>query len=87
MKSVSNRRTGGGRDGETIDEAKLRAASALRTCNRAVTAQDYEVIAGDAAGAAVRVHCVPPATPATLSGCSCCPMSPGTATGGCPSPP
>ncbi len=65
VKSVSNRRpAGGGRDGETIDEAKLRAAGALRTCNRAVTAQDYEVIAGDAAGAAVRVHCVPPATPA-----------------------
>lgn len=65
VKSVSNRRpAGGGRDGETIDEAKLRAAGALRTCDRAVTAQDYEVIAGEAAGSAVRVHCVPPPTPA-----------------------
>jgi predicted phage baseplate assembly protein len=65
VKSAGNRRpAGGGRDGETVDEAKLRAGRALRTGDRAVTADDYEVIAGEAAGAAVRVHCVPPATPA-----------------------
>jgi predicted phage baseplate assembly protein len=65
VKSAGNRRpAGGGRDGETVDEAKLRAGRALRTGDRAVTAEDYEVIAGEAAGAAVRVHCVPPATPA-----------------------
>ena len=59
VRSVANRRpAGGGRDGETVDEAKVRAGRALRTCDRAVTAADYEVIAGDAAGAAVRVHCV-----------------------------
>jgi predicted phage baseplate assembly protein len=64
VKSAGNRRpAGGGRDGETVDEAKLRAGRALRTCDRAVTAEDYEVIAGQAAGAAVRVHCVPPAAP------------------------
>jgi predicted phage baseplate assembly protein len=65
VRSVSNRRpASGGRDGETVDEAKVRAGRALRTGDRAVTAADYEVIAGDAAGAAVRVHCVPPAAPA-----------------------
>jgi predicted phage baseplate assembly protein len=64
VRSAINRRPAvGGRDGETVDEAKLRAARALRTCDRAVTASDYEVIAGDAAGPAVRVHCVPPAGP------------------------
>jgi predicted phage baseplate assembly protein len=65
VKSAGNRRpAGGGRDGETVDEAKLRAGRALRTGDRAVTAEDYEVIAGEAAGTAVRVHCVPPAAPA-----------------------
>ena len=64
VKSAANRRpAGGGRDGETVDEAKVRAGRALRTCDRAVTAADYEVIAGEAAGAAVRVHCVPPGAP------------------------
>jgi predicted phage baseplate assembly protein len=65
VKSAANRHpAGGGRDGETVDEAKLRAGCALRTSDRAVTAEDYEVIASDAAGAAVRVHCVSPDTPA-----------------------
>jgi predicted phage baseplate assembly protein len=65
VRSAGNRRpAGGGRDGETVDEAKLRAGRSLRTGDRAVTVQDYEVIAGEAAGAAVRVHCVPPTTPA-----------------------
>ncbi len=65
VKSAANRQpAGGGRDGETVDEAKLRAGRTLRTCERAVTAEDFEVIAGDAAGAAVRVHCVPPQQPA-----------------------
>ncbi|MGO9141460.1 MAG: putative baseplate assembly protein [Streptosporangiaceae bacterium] len=64
VRSVSNRRpAGGGRDGESVDEAKLRAGRALRTCDRAVTAADYEVIAGDAAGPAVRVHCASPEAP------------------------
>ena len=63
VRSVANRRPGGGREGETVDEAKVRAGRALRTCDRAVTVADYEVIAGDAAGVAVRVHCVPPADP------------------------
>jgi predicted phage baseplate assembly protein len=64
VKSAVNRRpAGGGRDGETVDEAKTRAGRALRTCDRAVTAEDFEVIAAGAAGAAVRIHCVPPAEP------------------------
>lgn len=62
VKSVSNRRPAtGGRDGETIDEAKVRAASALRTCDRAVTAEDYEVIAAEAVAGAARIHCAAPA--------------------------
>jgi predicted phage baseplate assembly protein len=65
VRSAVNRRpAGGGSDGESVDEAKLRAARALRSCDRAVTAQDFEVIAGEAAGPAARVHCVPPAGPA-----------------------
>jgi predicted phage baseplate assembly protein len=61
VKSVTNRRpAAGGRDGETIEEAKVRAGRALRTCDRAVTVEDYEVIAGEAAGSAARVHCVAP---------------------------
>ncbi len=66
VKAAVNRRpAAGGRDGETVDEAKVRAARALRTCDRAVPAADYDVIAADAAGAAVRVHCVAPASPAS----------------------
>jgi predicted phage baseplate assembly protein len=61
VKSVTNcRPAAGGRDGETIDEAKVRAGRAVATCDRAVTVDDYEVIAGEAAGSAARVHCVPP---------------------------
>ena len=62
LKSAANRRPAtGGRDGETIDEAKVRAGRVLRTCDRAVTVEDYEVIASEAAGGAARIHCVAPA--------------------------
>jgi predicted phage baseplate assembly protein len=61
VKSAMNRRpAAGGRDGETIDEAKVRAGRALRTCDRAVTVDDYEVIASEAAGTAARIRCVAP---------------------------
>ena len=61
VKSAANRRPAtGGRDGETIDEAKVRAGRALRTCDRAVTVDDYEMIAGEAAGSAARIRCVAP---------------------------
>ena len=65
VKSVTNRRPAvGGRDGETIDEAKVRAPRALRTRDRAVSAEDFELIAAEAAGNSARVRCVPPAGPA-----------------------
>lgn len=65
VSSVTNRRPGlGGRDGETVDEAKVRAPGLLRTRGRAVTAEDFELIAAEAADAAARIRCVPPAAPA-----------------------
>jgi predicted phage baseplate assembly protein len=64
VRSVTNRRPAtGGRDGETVDEAKVRAPRALRTRDRAVSAEDFELLAAEAAGAAVRVRCVPPSEP------------------------
>jgi predicted phage baseplate assembly protein len=65
VKSVTNRRPGaGGRDGETVEEAKVRAGRVLRTRDRAITADDYEVIASEAASGAIRVRCVEPDDPA-----------------------
>ena len=64
VSSVANRRPArGGRDGETVDEAKVRAAHALRGRGRAVTAEDYESIAAQAVSGAVRARCVGPARP------------------------
>ncbi|HEV2372542.1 MAG TPA: putative baseplate assembly protein [Streptosporangiaceae bacterium] len=61
VKSVTNGRpAAGGREGETVDEAKVRAGATLRTCDRAVTTEDYEVIASEAAHGAARVRCVAP---------------------------
>ncbi|KAA2258090.1 putative baseplate assembly protein [Solihabitans fulvus] len=57
---VENREAaGGGVDGETVDEAKVRAPHQLRVQERAVTATDYEQIARQAAPAAARVRCLP----------------------------
>jgi predicted phage baseplate assembly protein len=62
VSSVSNRKPArGGRDGETVDEAKVRAAQALRGRGRAVTAEDYEALAAQAVSGAVRARCVAPA--------------------------
>jgi predicted phage baseplate assembly protein len=44
----------GGRDAETIDEAKARAPRQLSTRSRAVTAEDFEALATEAPGAAVK---------------------------------
>jgi predicted phage baseplate assembly protein len=64
VSSVTNRQPArGGHDGETVAEAKVRAARALRGQDRAVTAEDYEAIATQAVSGAVRVRCVPPANP------------------------
>ncbi|MBX7548036.1 putative baseplate assembly protein [Streptomyces sp. NPDC004232] len=49
----------GGVDGETVANAKLRAPDALRMQERAVTAEDYEIIARQAAPSVHRVRCLP----------------------------
>ena len=47
MAGVENRhRAHGGTDGETVEQAKERAPMLLRTRSRAVTAEDYEILAG-----------------------------------------
>lgn len=60
VNSVVNRHPAfGGIDGEDLDNAKLRGPIALRTRNRAVTAEDYEHLAREAAPEIVRVRAVP----------------------------
>jgi len=59
ISSVTNRRPAmGGVDGETVREAAVRGPLVLRTRDRAVTAQDYEQLAREAAPDAARVRCV-----------------------------
>jgi predicted phage baseplate assembly protein len=48
----------GGVDGEEIDNAKTRGPILFRTRNRAVTAEDYEELAREAAPEVARVRCV-----------------------------
>jgi predicted phage baseplate assembly protein len=58
--SVENREAaGGGVDGETVAEAKVRAPNQLRLQERAVTAEDYEYLAHQAAPSLARVRCLP----------------------------
>lgn len=49
---------GGGVDAEGIEAAKVRGPILLRTRNRAVTAEDYEHLAREAAPEVARVRCV-----------------------------
>jgi predicted phage baseplate assembly protein len=57
---VVNRRQGlGGVDGESIENAKARGPLMLRTLSRAVTPEDYEHLAREAAPEVARVRCVP----------------------------
>jgi predicted phage baseplate assembly protein len=51
----------GGVDAETVENAKVRGPLLLRQARRAVTAQDVERLALDAAPAVVRARCLPPA--------------------------
>ena len=56
---VENRHpASGGVDGEDIEEAKIRGPIVLRTLGRAVTAEDYEQLAREAAPEAARVKAV-----------------------------
>ncbi|MEY9908149.1 putative phage baseplate assembly protein [Catenulispora sp. MAP12-49] len=60
VSAVENRRPAqGGVDGETLEEAKARGPLLVRTRSRAVTAEDYEVLAREAAPEVARVRCVP----------------------------
>jgi predicted phage baseplate assembly protein len=52
------RRAMGGTDGETMEQAKVRAPLLLRTRSRAVTAEDYEIIAREAAPEVCRIRCL-----------------------------
>ena len=57
---VNNRQPAvGGRDPETLDHAKLQAPKKLRSRTRAVTAEDYELLARDVHGVA-RTYCLTP---------------------------
>lgn len=57
---VENRRPAtGGVEGETVANATLRGPLQLRTRDRAVTAEDYELLARQAAPDVARVRCVP----------------------------
>ena len=59
---VTNREAArGGVAGETVDNARRRAPEALRMQDRAVTAEDYEIISRQAAPSVRRVRCLPAA--------------------------
>jgi predicted phage baseplate assembly protein len=61
VSGVSNREAAfGGRDAETLDHAKMRGPRQLRTRNRAVTAEDFEIIALEASSSVARAKCVQP---------------------------
>jgi predicted phage baseplate assembly protein len=65
---VENRHpASGGVDGETMDNAKLRGPLELRASGRAVTADDFEVLARDVAPDAARVACLPATTTGAAS--------------------
>jgi predicted phage baseplate assembly protein len=49
----------GGVDGETLDQAKVRGPLLMRARSRAVTAEDYEALAREAAPDVARVRCIP----------------------------
>jgi predicted phage baseplate assembly protein len=59
VSSVENRHPArGGVAGETLEEAKARGPIALRARSRAVTAEDYELLAKQAAPELARVRCL-----------------------------
>lgn len=59
VSTVTNRTAAtGGVDGESVADAAARGPLLLRTRERAVTAEDYEQLAREAAPEAVRVRCV-----------------------------
>jgi predicted phage baseplate assembly protein len=68
VSKVENRHPAhGGVDGETLDEAMRRGPLLVRTRSRAVTAEDYEMLAREAAPDVARVRCVPVSQDGTSS--------------------
>lgn len=64
ISTVTNRRPAtGGVDGESVQDAATRGPLLLRTRERAVTAEDYEQLAREAAPDAARVRCIPAEEP------------------------
>jgi predicted phage baseplate assembly protein len=59
-------RAEGGRDAETLDEAKLRGQREVRAQQRAVTADDFEYLAKGASRQVARVKCITPDKSADL---------------------
>jgi predicted phage baseplate assembly protein len=57
---INMRRAEGGRDAESLDEAKLRARREVRAQERAVTAQDFENLARSATRTVARAVCNTP---------------------------
>ncbi len=65
IQRVGNRRPAmGGVDGEDLDNARLRGPLQLRSRNRAVTAEDYELLTREAAPELARVRALPATDPA-----------------------
>ena len=63
VSSVTNPRPAiGGVDHESLDGARARAALEFRSRYRAVTAEDFEFLCGEASQRVARVVCVPPET-------------------------
>src|SRR5262249_12052071 len=60
VRSAENRvAASGGLDAQSLADATLRAPRALRTLTRAVTAEDFEALAGNVPGVA-RAYCIGP---------------------------
>lgn len=59
VSAVSNRHGAqGGRDAETLEQAKMRAPSVLRSRTAAITAADFEACARQASANVARAHCL-----------------------------
>jgi len=59
--AVTNRYAAvGGADAETLESAKIRGPRHLRIRNRAVTAEDFEILAQEAATSVARARCIQP---------------------------
>jgi len=61
VETITNPRTAtGGVDAEALEHARQRASMEIRTRYRAVTAEDFEFLAGEASPRVARAVCIPP---------------------------